>query len=61
VENEKNAFIDEFYLHFSSRSDLEKDFSFINIWALFEREYRERRVTGEHHHVSWLMMGSPLK
>jgi SAM-dependent methyltransferase len=59
VENEKNAFIDEIYLHFSSRNDLEKDFSFINIWALFEREYRERHANGEHHHISWLMMGGP--
>jgi SAM-dependent methyltransferase len=57
VENEKYAFIDEIYLHFSSRADLEKEFNFLNINALFERDYRERHATGEHHHVSWMMMG----
>jgi cyclopropane fatty-acyl-phospholipid synthase-like methyltransferase len=57
VENEKNAYIDEIYLHFSSRADLEKDFEFLTIPALFEREFRERHATGEHHHITWLMMG----
>jgi SAM-dependent methyltransferase len=57
VENEKNAYIDEIYLHFNSRADLEKDFDFLNINALFERDYRERHATGEHHHISWILMG----
>ncbi len=61
VENEKNAYIDEIYLHFNSRADLEKDFDFLNISALFERDYRERHDTGEHHHVSWIMMGKMEK
>jgi cyclopropane fatty-acyl-phospholipid synthase-like methyltransferase len=57
VENEKNSFIDEIYLHFCTREDLENDFSFLDIQALFEREYRERHATGEHHHISWILMG----
>ncbi|HSW58241.1 MAG TPA: class I SAM-dependent methyltransferase [Dehalococcoidales bacterium] len=57
AENEKNAFIDEIYLHFSDRENLEKEFGFLNIQALFERDYRERHDSGEHHHISWLLMG----
>lgn len=57
AENEKNSYIDEIYLHFSARGDLEKNFDFLNISALFERDYRERHANGEHHHVSWILMG----
>jgi cyclopropane fatty-acyl-phospholipid synthase-like methyltransferase len=54
--NEQNSYTDEIYLHFSSRADLEKEFDFLNITALFERDYRERHDGGEHHHISWMMM-----
>jgi SAM-dependent methyltransferase len=67
VENEANSRIinNEAYIHLSSRKELEDDFGFLNISALFEREYDEHR-SGEHshqgdhphHHVSWFMMGS---
>jgi cyclopropane fatty-acyl-phospholipid synthase-like methyltransferase len=57
VDGEQNTFVDETYLHFSSRTDLEQAFNFLTINALFEKDYRERHATGEHHHISWLMMG----
>jgi cyclopropane fatty-acyl-phospholipid synthase-like methyltransferase len=57
VENEKNAYIDDMYLRFSSRADLDKEFSFLTINALFEKDYRERHASGEHHHITWLLMG----
>ncbi len=57
VEGEPNSFIDEHYMHVSSRSDLEKDFDFIEINALYEREFQEKRSTGKHHHICWMLMG----
>jgi cyclopropane fatty-acyl-phospholipid synthase-like methyltransferase len=59
VENDPNSFQQEKYIHVSTRKELEKDFDFLNISALFEREYIEPRSTGEdHHHISWIMIGS---
>ncbi len=57
VEEDPNTFIDEIYMHFSTRQDLEKEFEFINIHALFEREFDEKRSTGIHHHICWMLMG----
>ena len=61
VEGEEHSFIDEHYMRFSSRSDLEKDFAFLDIPALFEWSFRERRVSGDHRHVAWLLMGKNSK
>jgi len=60
VENDPNSFLDEKYLHLSSREELEKDFEFLNLSALFERGYLERRTTKDHHHISWILMGKPI-
>jgi SAM-dependent methyltransferase len=60
VANEPNTFIDEKYIHLCTREELEEDFSFLNISALFEHEFIERRSTGDHQHVSWVLMGMPL-
>lgn len=57
VENEPNTFLDNRYLHLSTREELEKDFDFLNISALFEREFHERRSPENHHHISWILMG----
>jgi SAM-dependent methyltransferase len=57
VEGETNSFIDDKFHHFSTRADLEKEFDFIRIAALFEREFHEPRANGNHHHILWLLMG----
>jgi hypothetical protein len=58
VRDEVNSFIDEKYLHFCQKAELEQDFSFLAIKELQEHEYYEPRATGEtHHHISWLMVG----
>jgi len=58
VENEVNSFVDQRYLHFCTREELEKDFGFLNIKELSEREYYEPRSNGEvHHHIIWLLLG----
>jgi SAM-dependent methyltransferase len=61
VENEEHSFIDEHYMRFSSRAELEKDFAFLKIPALFEWAFRERRTGGDHRHVAWLLMGKNSK
>ncbi len=59
VENEENSFQDKRFLHFCNRKELEDDFDFLNITALFEREYRERHSNGTtHEHISWILLGS---
>lgn len=57
VENEINSFVEERYIHLNSREELEADFAFLNISALFEREFHEPRAKKDHHHVSWILMG----
>jgi len=58
VPNEKNSFIENVYLHFCERSELEKDFAFLTIKELDEHEYFEPRATGEtHRHISWILIG----
>jgi cyclopropane fatty-acyl-phospholipid synthase-like methyltransferase len=58
IENDPNSFQQEKYIHFSTREELEKDFDFLNISALFEREYHEPRSSGvDHHHISWILIG----
>jgi cyclopropane fatty-acyl-phospholipid synthase-like methyltransferase len=60
-DNNKTSVPDADYshLHFSTREGLEKDFSFLKIHALYEREYEEPRAKGaNHHHISWLLLGS---
>jgi cyclopropane fatty-acyl-phospholipid synthase-like methyltransferase len=58
IENEDNSFQDERFLHFCTREELERNFSFLNIEELFEHEYYESRSNGEvHHHILWLLLG----
>jgi cyclopropane fatty-acyl-phospholipid synthase-like methyltransferase len=58
VEDEIHSFIDEKYIHLCTREEMEQDFDFLNISALFERQFIERRSTRDHHHVMWILMGS---
>ena len=58
IEGDENSFQQEKYIHFSTREELEKDFDFLNISGLFEREYHEPRSSGDdHHHISWILIG----
>jgi SAM-dependent methyltransferase len=58
VIDEANSFEGEKYVHLCTREELDKDFDFLNLSALYEREYEEPRSTGDpHHHISWLMIG----
>ncbi len=57
VEGEPNSFADSRYLHLSDRQELEKDFDFLTIHALYEREFHQPRSNHDHDHISWLMMG----
>ena len=58
IENEDNSFQDERFLHFCTREELERDFSFLTIKKLFEHEYYEPRSNGEvHHHILWILSG----
>lgn len=65
IVGEVNSFLDERYekyLHFCTREELERDFSFLTIKELQQHEYHELRSTGEtHHHISWSFVGeSPV-
>ena len=57
VAGETNSFIEDRYLHLSTRNELEQDFDFLTISALYERQFHEPRTTHDHDHVSWIMMG----
>jgi cyclopropane fatty-acyl-phospholipid synthase-like methyltransferase len=58
IENESNSFRDEKFLHFCTREEIEKDFSFLSIKKLNEHEYYEPRSSGQtHHHISWILLG----
>ena len=57
VAGESNSFVDVRYLHLSDREELDKDFDFLNIFALYEREFHEPRSTRDHDHISWILMG----
>jgi cyclopropane fatty-acyl-phospholipid synthase-like methyltransferase len=59
VADEENSYrLEGGFLHLSTREELESDFNFLNISALFEREHDESHAEGEtHHHISWILMG----
>ena len=58
IKNESNSFRDEKFLHFCTREEIEKDFSFLSIKKLNEHEYYESRSNGQtHHHISWMLLG----
>jgi cyclopropane fatty-acyl-phospholipid synthase-like methyltransferase len=58
VEDDENSFQGETFLHFCTREEMEKDFSFLAIEELSEHEYYEPRSNGEvHHHFLWILVG----
>ena len=58
VQGEQNSYIDEKFLHFSTKEELEGDFSFLDIIELSEHEYGEPHSNQEtHHHISWMLFG----
>ena len=58
IDNDANSFQDEVFLHFCTREELERDFSFLSIKELFEHEFYEPRSNGEvHHHILWILLG----
>lgn len=55
--DEQHSFINEKYLHFCTREELEDDFQFLSIKELYEYEYDEPRIHCEmHHHISWILI-----
>ena len=55
--DENNSFINNKYLHFCTREELEEDFKFLSIKELYEQEYNEPRAHGKtHHHISWILI-----
>jgi len=57
VKGEANSYVDNAYMHFFTGEELERDFCYLNIIRLFEREYKETQLSGIiHHHVSWMMV-----
>jgi SAM-dependent methyltransferase len=58
VPGDPNSFRNEKYIHLCTRNELENDFGFLHIPALFEREFSENHSNGnKHRHISWVMMG----
>jgi cyclopropane fatty-acyl-phospholipid synthase-like methyltransferase len=57
VPGDPNSFRNGLYLHFSTREELEKDFSFLNITALYEHEDYDPRVKGEINYTPWILIG----
>jgi len=59
--DEQNSFINNKYLHFCTREELEEDFQFLSIKELYEHEYDETRAQGvTHHHISWILIGKQV-
>jgi len=57
VDGEPNSFFDIHYMHLCTRQELENDFDFLTITALYERKFHDLRPNHDHDHISWLMMG----
>ena len=57
--DECNSVINNKYLHFCTKEELEEDFQFLSIKELYEHRYDEPRAHGEtHHHISWILIAS---
>ncbi len=48
---------EDLWLHFASREELSQNFGFLKIISLSEIEYTEHRTGGDHHHISWILIG----
>ncbi|RJP69984.1 MAG: class I SAM-dependent methyltransferase [Candidatus Abyssobacteria bacterium SURF_17] len=62
VPNDPNSYDIGKFLHFCTKEELARDFSFLEIRQLYEHEYDEPRATGEtHHHISWILIGERIR
>ncbi len=48
---------EDLWLHFASREELSAKFGSLRILSLSEIAYTEPRVGGNHHHISWILIG----
>ncbi len=57
LSGETSSFPDEKCLHFFTRDELEKDFEFLNISALYELDNYQSHINPCFNHISWVLMG----
>jgi len=58
VPADPGSWIDQTYVHLSTREELEERFGFLKFDRLYEREFLETRTGGtNHHHISWILIG----
>ncbi len=57
LSGETCSFPDEKCLHFFTRDELEKDFEFLNISALYELDNYQAHINPGFNHISWVLMG----
>jgi cyclopropane fatty-acyl-phospholipid synthase-like methyltransferase len=59
ISCDPNSWVDQTYVHLSTREELAANFRFLDIRGLFEHEFLEPRAGGEtHHHISWILIGA---
>lgn len=56
VKDEVNSFVNDTYVHFSTKEELAKVFAEFKI-DLYEHSFLEKRVGGDHHHTVWIVIG----
>jgi cyclopropane fatty-acyl-phospholipid synthase-like methyltransferase len=56
VLSEENSFVREVYAHFYTQDELEHDFACFKT-RIFETEYVEKKVGGDHHHTAFIVIG----
>ena len=57
VDGEPNSFFDIRYMHLCTRQELEQDFDFLTINALYEHKFHDTRPNHDNDHISWIIMG----
>ena len=55
--DESDVSPDEKCVHFFTREELEKDFDFLNVNALYERDNFESHINPGANQISWIMLG----
>jgi cyclopropane fatty-acyl-phospholipid synthase-like methyltransferase len=60
VPGDPNSWMDQTFVHLSEGGELERNFSFLTFQRFYEHEFLEPRAGGSnHHHISWILIGSP--
>ncbi len=52
---------EDLWLHFAPRDELLMGFSLLHLPDLYEVDYTEPRIGGDHHHVSWILIGRVMR